>query len=356
MEDVDEPRLTVSGAARRLGIAPGTLRTWDRRYGIGPTGHTRGRHRLYSAADMARLELMQHALVQGASPAEAARYARSAFAAGSGPGPADGDGAGPSEEPNPEALAPARPELGPAPVGGDGAGGDGGGGDGPAAGPEERPVRSGGGTLRMPGAGPRARGLARAALAMDPVAVGTLLDESISADGVVVTWDEVARPVLAAVGQRWAASGRGVEVEHLLSECLIAAFSARAARLQAIARPAARPVLLAGMPAEMHVVPLAVLSAVLVERGIACRSLGPALPATALNAAVRRTAPAAVVLWAQLEPTADVSVLAGLPVTRPRFRAYVAGPGWDGAALPPGVSRLGSLSDAAEQIGAAVLH
>ncbi len=217
-------------------------------------------------------------------------------------------------------------------------------------------MRSGGGTLRMPGAGPRARGLARAALAMDPVAVGTLLDESISADGIVLTWDEVARPVLAAVGQRWAASGRGVEVEHLLSECLIAAFSARAARLQATARPTARPVLLAGMPAEMHVVPLAVLSAVLVERGIACRSLGPALPAAALTAAVRRTAPAAVVLWSQLEPTADVAVLAGLPVTRPRFRTYVAGPGWNGAVLPPGVSRLGSLSDAAEQVGAAVLH
>ena len=52
VEDVDEPRLTVSGAARRLGIAPATLRTWDRRYGIGPTEHARGRHRRYSADDM----------------------------------------------------------------------------------------------------------------------------------------------------------------------------------------------------------------------------------------------------------------------------------------------------------------
>ena len=34
----------------------------------------------------------------------------------------------------------------------------------------------------------------------------------------------------------------------------------------------------------------------------------------------------------------------------------VAGPGWDGAALPAGVSRLGSLTDAVEQIGAAVLR
>ena len=75
---MDEPRLTVSGAARRLGIAPATLRTWDRRYGIGPTGHARGRHRRYSADDMARLELMQRALIRGAAPAEAARYARTA--------------------------------------------------------------------------------------------------------------------------------------------------------------------------------------------------------------------------------------------------------------------------------------
>src|SRR5215213_142418 len=81
VEDVDEPHLTVSGAARRLGIAPATLRTWDRRYGIGPSGHARGRHRRYSAADMARLELMQRALMQGAAPAEAARYARTSVSA-----------------------------------------------------------------------------------------------------------------------------------------------------------------------------------------------------------------------------------------------------------------------------------
>ena len=68
VEDVDEPRLTVSGAARRLGIAPATLRTWDRRYGIGPTGHARGRHRRYSADDMARLELMQRALMHLPQP------------------------------------------------------------------------------------------------------------------------------------------------------------------------------------------------------------------------------------------------------------------------------------------------
>ena len=77
---MDEPHLTVSGAARRLGIAPATLRTWDRRYGIGPSGHARGRHRRYSAADMACLELMQRALMQGAAPAEGVVFQRVSWA------------------------------------------------------------------------------------------------------------------------------------------------------------------------------------------------------------------------------------------------------------------------------------
>lgn len=54
-----EPLLSVAAVARRLGVAPATLRTWDRRYGLGPSGHTVGRHRKYGPRDVARLELMQ---------------------------------------------------------------------------------------------------------------------------------------------------------------------------------------------------------------------------------------------------------------------------------------------------------
>jgi transposase-like protein len=39
-EQTDRLRLQVAAAARRVGVAPSTLRTWDRRYGIGPTDHT----------------------------------------------------------------------------------------------------------------------------------------------------------------------------------------------------------------------------------------------------------------------------------------------------------------------------
>ncbi|MBL8924687.1 MAG: MerR family transcriptional regulator [Pseudonocardia sp.] len=333
---MDEPHLTVSGAARRLGIAPATLRTWDRRYGIGPNGHARGRHRRYSAADMARLELMQRALMQGAAPAEAARYARTSVSVLAPPATVEDGMTTPDRADPPEVLG-AVVSLPPVLLG-----------------------RGGGGaSLRMSGAGPRARGLGRAALAMDPTSVNRLVEDSIATDGLVATWDEVARPVLAAIGDRWAATGRGVEVEHLLSQCLIGVFSTRTAAAAEPADPLpapARPVLLAAMPTELHVVPLAVLAALLAERGIGCRSLGAALPADALAAAVRRTAPAAVVLWSQAPSTADPTVVAGLPVTRPRYRIFVAGPGWDGAALPAGVGTLRSLVDAGDRIGAAVLR
>ena len=68
-------RLTVASVARRLGIAPATLRTWDRRYGLGPSSHVEGEHRRYSAKDLARLTLMRKLIIQGYSPCDAAEVA-----------------------------------------------------------------------------------------------------------------------------------------------------------------------------------------------------------------------------------------------------------------------------------------
>jgi hypothetical protein len=387
VEDVDEPRLSVSGAARRLGIAPGTLRTWDRRYGIGPTGHTRGRHRLYSAADMARLELMQHALVHGAPPAEAARFARSAGSDAGGapvgtrtrpqvgtspaplrvrPDPGAGLdvlaslGAGASSR---RTAAPAPPSDpwpgGPVtaiPAAQDATGQDTGAQDTDAV-PDpssERLVRGGGGNLRLTGAGPAARGLGRAALAMNAPTIRAILEQAVVTSGLLATWTDVVAPVLDALDRRRAVSGRGTEVRRLLAECMTTIAHARAH--SALPSQVRRPVLLAGTPQECDGTPLVVLGAVLAERQIGCLPLGPALPVEALVNAVRRTAPAAVVLWSGEPGTADAETVAALPVTRPRFRTFVAGPGWDGVTLPAAVSRLASLTDAVEQIGAAVLH
>jgi hypothetical protein len=153
------------------------------------------------------------------------------------------------------------------------------------------------------------------------------------------------------VAQRWADTGAGIEIEHLLSDCVTGVFSAVAAT----AAPArtARPVLLAGMAGDQHRLPLVVLAATLAQRGVSCRSLGTDLPPPALVAAIRRTAPAALLLWSQLSSTADPQVLRSLPRTRPGYRGFVAGPGWAGVDLPLQVGRLESLEEATDALSAA---
>lgn len=69
------PALAVAAVAKRLGVAPATLRTWDRRYGLGPSEHAAGAHRRYSAADVERLLVMRRLTLDGVAPGEAARIA-----------------------------------------------------------------------------------------------------------------------------------------------------------------------------------------------------------------------------------------------------------------------------------------
>jgi MerR family transcriptional regulator, light-induced transcriptional regulator len=319
--EADEPVLTVAAVARRLGIAPATLRTWDRRYGVGPSDHATGRHRRYAPHDVARLEQMQRALLRGASPAEAARYALS---------------------------APARPAFGVPP---------------PAAEPAGRVVaegevapaarsRSGGRMLKLPGASRPAKGLSRAVLAMDSVAAQRLLADAIAERGVPYAWDELVRPVLLALAARWAQTGGYVECEHLLHECVLAAFVRATPLVASPCNP--RPVLLACAPGERHSLPLHALEAELATRGVGTRMLGPALPSDALASAVRRIAPAVVVVWAQLARSADPAVVTGLPRARQRSRTFLAGPGW-GADVDPAAALPDGVGPAADAVTGVVL-
>ncbi|MFI6999268.1 MerR family transcriptional regulator [Nocardia sp. NPDC050175] len=82
LDDFDEAEteFTVGVVARKLGIPLATLRSWNRRYGLGPSGHQRGRHRHYAQADLAVIRRMVELVRAGASPASAARAARMAVA------------------------------------------------------------------------------------------------------------------------------------------------------------------------------------------------------------------------------------------------------------------------------------
>ena len=70
-----EELLSVAAVARRIGVAPATLRTWARRYGLGPSSHEAGEHRLYGANDLAKLTLMRRLITAGVAPASAAQQA-----------------------------------------------------------------------------------------------------------------------------------------------------------------------------------------------------------------------------------------------------------------------------------------
>ena len=81
---------TAGQVARHLGIAESTLRSWHRRYGIGPQGSRPGRYRRYAEEDVARLRRMLDLIGLGMLASEAARTVQSGE---SEPVPAERDAA-----------------------------------------------------------------------------------------------------------------------------------------------------------------------------------------------------------------------------------------------------------------------
>ncbi|RAV14533.1 transcriptional regulator [Mycolicibacterium sp. GF69] len=73
MDDADEPRYTVRVVAERVGVRTATLRSWSQRYGVGPSRHHPGRHRLYSENDIAAVRHMHELICRGTSTRSAAR-------------------------------------------------------------------------------------------------------------------------------------------------------------------------------------------------------------------------------------------------------------------------------------------
>jgi DNA-binding transcriptional MerR regulator len=303
---VPEPNLTVAAVARRLGVAPATLRSWERRYGMGPSERTPGAHRRYTPADVAMLVRMRRLTLDGVAPAEAARGAREPTSAPTPPPEQEFHGAGATSATSATSEA----------------------------------------------AGSAAqRGLSRAALALDADAVRRLLTETVAAGGVIATWEGLLAPVLRAIGERWGSTGDGVEVEHLLAECAIGVLHT----VQTDAAPP-RPVLLACADGESHSLPLHAVRAALAERRVASRLLGAGLPPSALAAAVRRTGPAALLLYAHRPQHAVAGVLSAVPAMRPPTTLLAGGAGWRPDRLPARVTYVHDLGEAVHLVLVATGH
>ncbi len=72
-----EALLSVGEVAEHLGVPASTLRTWERRYELGPSARSAGGHRRYDPSDVDRLERMNLLVNSGLGPAAAARAALS---------------------------------------------------------------------------------------------------------------------------------------------------------------------------------------------------------------------------------------------------------------------------------------
>ena len=264
-----EELLTVAAVARQIGVAPATLRTWARRYGLGPSSHEAGEHRKYCASDLAKLTLMRRLISAGVAPADAAE----------------------------QALA----HKGEVKV--------------------EKLLKSFEVREDVVAA------VVKAANSLDRNFVETILRKDIEKHGVIDSWQEVIVPVLVIVGDAWEETRTGIEIEHLLSETITSILRERSQQLKTPVN--SRPVLLASVGEELHCLALHALHAALVEAKIDCHFLGARTPLEALASVVTRSAPPAVFLWAQLSKNGDPKFFRDIPAIRPAPRFILGGSGWD---------------------------
>jgi DNA-binding transcriptional MerR regulator len=313
--DALEVGLGVAAVARRLGVAPGTLRTWARRYGIEPTGHEAGTQRRYSAADLLRLTVMRRLMLEGVTAADAARASLEQAA----PPPRRGRRRGRGRDAFPAAAVAVRRRPG------------------------------GGQVVPLREASPAARGLARAAMSLDAHTCAEMLASNMARRGVLVCWQDMVIPVLGGVGDRWRATGRGVEIEHLLSECVEDALREVTRHISQPRHTA--PVLLAAPDTEAHDLPLYALAAVLAENSVPVRMFGAGVPLGAVANAVSRIGAGVVFLWAQgAAGLLDPASLSVIPDLRPRPLVVLGGPGWRPGATVHSVRRVDDLAGAVQAV------
>ncbi|MEI6866973.1 MAG: MerR family transcriptional regulator [Actinomycetes bacterium] len=288
--------LTVSALARQLGVAPSTLRTWDRRYGVGPSSHDVGANRLYNPSDVALLTAMRKLVIMGVPPADAAARAKAGFIST------------PSE-----------------------------------------PVRSASGCPHVDSS--QAEILYRASQAFNREIVEAIIREEIKVNGVVEAWNCVLTPLLIRIGEQWEIDGSGIGTEHFVTEIIKRVLGEPIAELTNPIN--SRPVLVACIGEEIHSLAVRALVATLAERQIESQFLGARIPQVALNEVIKRSAPPAVFLWAQLSANADLEYIHQLPALRPAPRIIVGGPGWQGTSCPD-ATYVVDLEQAAEEIARAV--
>lgn len=292
----------VGSVAARLGLSPSTLRTWERRYGVGPSRRTAGGHRRYTESDIDRIMLTQALIERGAPPSDATRVAHALDS---------GDLAA--------ALESERQR-----------------------GPEDD------GTATESVAA-----IVAAAASHDVLRLGEVVGGVLRRHGVLDAWTSVLAPALIRIGAEWERGRLGVEAEHLASEAIGGELRAHTRTYEDLDRT--RTVILASAEDDQHAMPVLALESALAEAGLGVHLLGATVPAEALASLARQLDPDVVFLWASLDRPADDPVRDVVAAIGPRSRIVLGGPGW--LADPPvgdGIVLPADLAATVEQVLAAV--
>lgn len=285
------PALTVAAVARRLGVAPATLRTWDRRYGLGPSEHSAGSHRRYTADDVARLLVMRGLTLDGVAPSEAARVAR-------------------ESDVRADEVEPSRRHL--VSVGGADAG----------APDSKRP------TPML---------VIDAALRGDEDACRRLLAPP-EADEYERWWTGLVEPARAGLRARTVLARPGEDADALVVGAVLAGLRARTAPLARAHVAGRRVVLLMAAPDEPRPLVLHVLGAALAAHGVDARIVAGPVESHRVLEIAAMTRPAAVVTISELAAP-ELGVVAALADAQPDTPQFVVLADDDAArALPLGRS------------------
>lgn len=224
--------IRIGELSRRTGVSPELLRAWERRYGLFEPDRSPGRFRLYSDADVSRVEAMRSQIAHGLSAAEAARRVLAA------------------------APAPARRE------------------DAPAL---EEPTRA----------------LRDALVAFDETGAHAALDQLIASLSLETFLQAVVLPLLQEIGEGWEAGEITIAQEHFASNLIRGRLMALG---RGWGRGSGRHALLAAPAGEQHDLGLVVLALMLRDHGWRVTFLGADAPIATVTDTARRLAPEVVVL------------------------------------------------------------
>ncbi len=224
----------VKTVVRLTGLTADIIRAWERRYGVvDPVRGPRGA-RLYSADNVAHLQLLARAVASGRAIGDVAGLDRAALSAL-------------VHDAQPPAPEPAEPH-----------------------------------------------GVDRFLDAMqqcDAAALDRQLGEALVALGAREFVRQVAVPLLAAVGERWAAGSLSIAEEHLLSATLRGLLSSL---MRIVNRGRGPLVVLATPSGERHEMGLLLVGLLVLDAGLQLHYLGADLPASEVLGVARRTGAAVV--------------------------------------------------------------